>query len=217
MHHPGPSLFKVASRLNLEWLGWRRVIGLEGGEGEYMLLMILCRLGWAEIHSTPTSFVRHMEHKCTLNGSDMTPCTLDFFCWDQLQPLLYYRVEKTSPSTCLFRLMLQLPLYPVHHRLPIIISFMFQVRQGSQDFQLNPVHHQPPITISLTVCCSFLHIQSITCHCYTVIILMLQASQGSQLFNYIQSITSYLAPPICAVYLLAIFWPRERTRAPYIS
>ena len=36
----------------------------------------------------------------------------------------------------------------------------------------------------------------------------MQASQGSQLFNYIQSITSYLAPPICAVYLLAIFWPR---------
>ena len=37
---------------------------------------------------------------------------------------------------------------------------------------------------------------------------IIQASQGSQLFNYIQSITSYLAPPICAVYLLAIFWPR---------
>merc|ERR1719195_1282403 len=32
---------------------------------------------------------------------------------------------------------------------------------------------------------------------------IIQASQGSQLFNYIQSITSYLAPPICAVYLLA--------------
>jgi len=37
---------------------------------------------------------------------------------------------------------------------------------------------------------------------------IIQASQGSQLFNYIQSITSFLAPPICAVYLLAIFWPR---------
>ena len=36
----------------------------------------------------------------------------------------------------------------------------------------------------------------------------MQASQGSQLFNYIQSITSFLAPPICAVYLLAVFWPR---------
>jgi hypothetical protein len=46
---------------------------------------------------------------------------------------------------------------------------------------------------------------------------MLQASQGSQLFNYIQSITSYLAPPICAVYLLAIFWPRERTHFSSVS
>ena len=37
---------------------------------------------------------------------------------------------------------------------------------------------------------------------------IINASQGSQLFTYIQSITSYLAPPICAVYLLAVFWPR---------
>merc|ERR1719244_1724108 len=37
---------------------------------------------------------------------------------------------------------------------------------------------------------------------------IIQASQGSQLFNYIQSITSFLSPPICAVYLLAVFWPR---------
>ena len=37
---------------------------------------------------------------------------------------------------------------------------------------------------------------------------IINASQGSQLFNYIQSITSYLAPPICAAYLLAMFWPR---------
>ena len=37
---------------------------------------------------------------------------------------------------------------------------------------------------------------------------IINASQGSQLFVYIQSITSYLAPPICAIYLLAIFWTR---------
>jgi hypothetical protein len=30
----------------------------------------------------------------------------------------------------------------------------------------------------------------------------------SELFNYIQSVTSYLAPPICAVYLLAVLWSR---------
>ncbi|XP_014663590.1 PREDICTED: sodium/glucose cotransporter 4-like [Priapulus caudatus] len=37
---------------------------------------------------------------------------------------------------------------------------------------------------------------------------VIQASKGSQLFVYIQSITSYLAPPVCAVYVLAIFWKR---------
>lgn len=33
---------------------------------------------------------------------------------------------------------------------------------------------------------------------------IIQANQGSRLFDYIQSITSYLAPPICAIYVLAI-------------
>ena len=37
---------------------------------------------------------------------------------------------------------------------------------------------------------------------------IIQAFQGAQLFVYIQSISSFLAPPICAVYLLAMFWPR---------
>ena len=31
---------------------------------------------------------------------------------------------------------------------------------------------------------------------------------SNELFHYIQSVTSYLAPPICAVYLLALFWKR---------
>ena len=30
----------------------------------------------------------------------------------------------------------------------------------------------------------------------------------SELFHYIQSITSYLAPPVCAVYVLAVLWKR---------
>uniref|UniRef100_A0A0P4WD78 Sodium/glucose cotransporter 4 n=1 Tax=Scylla olivacea TaxID=85551 RepID=A0A0P4WD78_SCYOL len=37
---------------------------------------------------------------------------------------------------------------------------------------------------------------------------VIQASASGQLFVYIQSITSYLSPPICAIYLLAVFWPR---------
>ncbi len=37
---------------------------------------------------------------------------------------------------------------------------------------------------------------------------VIQNSKGSQLFHYMQSVTSFLAPPICAVYLLGIFVPR---------
>ncbi|KAM9746774.1 sodium/glucose cotransporter 1 isoform 2-T2 [Dama dama] len=37
---------------------------------------------------------------------------------------------------------------------------------------------------------------------------VVQSAQGGQLFDYIQSITSYLGPPIAAVFLLAIFCKR---------
>lgn len=37
---------------------------------------------------------------------------------------------------------------------------------------------------------------------------IVQAAQNSQLFHYIQSVTSYLAPPVCAVYVLAIVFRR---------
>ncbi|XP_067119196.1 sodium/glucose cotransporter 1-like [Centruroides vittatus] len=36
---------------------------------------------------------------------------------------------------------------------------------------------------------------------------IIQTSQ-IELFHYIQSISSYLSPPVCAIYLLAILWPR---------
>ncbi|CAL4067442.1 unnamed protein product [Meganyctiphanes norvegica] len=41
---------------------------------------------------------------------------------------------------------------------------------------------------------------------------VIQSSQNSQLFVYIQSISSFLSPPVCAVYLLAVFW--QRTNEP---
>merc|ERR1719153_28560 len=44
---------------------------------------------------------------------------------------------------------------------------------------------------------------------------IIQASQGSQLFNYFQSITSFLSPPICAVYMLAFFWPRTNEQGAF--
>ena len=37
---------------------------------------------------------------------------------------------------------------------------------------------------------------------------IIQSSQNSQLFVYTQSVTSYLAPPVGAVYVLALFWSR---------
>ena len=37
---------------------------------------------------------------------------------------------------------------------------------------------------------------------------IIEAAQGSQLFDYIQSITSYLAPPICAIFVLGVAWGR---------
>jgi Na+/proline symporter len=37
---------------------------------------------------------------------------------------------------------------------------------------------------------------------------IINSNPSSQLFTYIQSVTSYLAPPICAVFILAIVWPR---------
>ncbi|XP_050731736.1 sodium/glucose cotransporter 5-like [Eriocheir sinensis] len=37
---------------------------------------------------------------------------------------------------------------------------------------------------------------------------VIQNTGSSQLFTYIQSISSFLAPPIAAVFILAVFWPR---------
>lgn len=37
---------------------------------------------------------------------------------------------------------------------------------------------------------------------------VVQSAQSGQLFDYIQSITSYLTPPIAAVFMLAIFCKR---------
>ena len=32
--------------------------------------------------------------------------------------------------------------------------------------------------------------------------------RGGELFNYIQNVTAFIAPPVCAVYVLALFLPR---------
>lgn len=47
---------------------------------------------------------------------------------------------------------------------------------------------------------------------------VVQAAQGGQLFDYIQAISSYLAPPVSAVFVLALFVPRvnEKVCAAYL-
>ncbi|KAH9378476.1 hypothetical protein HPB48_005685 [Haemaphysalis longicornis] len=42
---------------------------------------------------------------------------------------------------------------------------------------------------------------------------VIEASSGSQLFDYIQSVSSFLAPPVCAVYVLAIAWARTNEQS----
>ncbi|NWW77207.1 SC5AA protein, partial [Climacteris rufus] len=44
---------------------------------------------------------------------------------------------------------------------------------------------------------------------------ILQSSSGGQLYVYIQAVTSYLAPPVTAVFILAIFWPRANEQGAF--
>ncbi|XP_046872527.1 sodium/glucose cotransporter 4 [Hypomesus transpacificus] len=44
---------------------------------------------------------------------------------------------------------------------------------------------------------------------------IIQSANSGQLFDYIQAITSYLAPPITTVFLLAIFWPRANEQGAF--
>lgn len=66
--------------------------------------------------------------------------------------------------------------------------------------------------------CSWMH-QNVMLLCHRVFVVVLvvlsimwipvvETAQGSQLFHYIQSIQSFLSPPICAVYVLAVTWKR---------
>lgn len=44
---------------------------------------------------------------------------------------------------------------------------------------------------------------------------IIEKNQGSRLFDYIQAITSYLAPPVCAIYVLAIFTERTNEQGAF--
>ncbi|XP_014772047.1 sodium/glucose cotransporter 4 [Octopus bimaculoides] len=38
-----------------------------------------------------------------------------------------------------------------------------------------------------------------------------------QMFNYIQSVTSYLAPPVCAIFVLGVFWKRTNELGAFVG
>ncbi|KAK1874802.1 Sodium/glucose cotransporter 4 [Dissostichus eleginoides] len=44
---------------------------------------------------------------------------------------------------------------------------------------------------------------------------VIQTANSGQLFDYIQSVTSFLAPPITAVFLMAILWPRANEQGAF--
>ncbi|OXB81915.1 UNVERIFIED_CONTAM: hypothetical protein H355_015112 [Colinus virginianus] len=44
---------------------------------------------------------------------------------------------------------------------------------------------------------------------------ILQSSGGGQLYVYIQAVTSCLAPPVTAVFILAVFWPRANEQGAF--
>ncbi|XP_066833845.1 sodium/mannose cotransporter SLC5A10 isoform X3 [Anser cygnoides] len=44
---------------------------------------------------------------------------------------------------------------------------------------------------------------------------ILQSSSGGQLYVYIQAVTSSLAPPVTAVFVLAVFWPRANEQGAF--
>ena len=46
---------------------------------------------------------------------------------------------------------------------------------------------------------------------------IIQSSQNSELFQYIQSVTSFLSPPVCAVYILSMFWDRTTEQGAFWS
>lgn len=46
---------------------------------------------------------------------------------------------------------------------------------------------------------------------------IIESSANSELFQYIQSVTSFLAPPVCAVYVLALFWGRTNEQGAFWS
>ncbi len=46
---------------------------------------------------------------------------------------------------------------------------------------------------------------------------IIRAAQGSRLFDYIQAVQSFLAPPVAACYLLGVLWKRINEEVIYFK
>ncbi len=69
-------------KLQVDWIPSSLTGGMGAlGGGGHIIPHGQCRVVF---HSTPASFVWHIGHKCTLDGSVRTACTQHFFCRVQL-------------------------------------------------------------------------------------------------------------------------------------
>jgi hypothetical protein len=46
---------------------------------------------------------------------------------------------------------------------------------------------------------------------------IIRVAQGSRLFDYIQAVQSFLAPPVAACYLLGVLWKRTNEEVNYMK
>lgn len=74
------------------------------------------------------------------------------------------------------------------------------------------MNHQPPPHPHISLLLIFPVLTRVWVLCIVAVsicwIPVVQAAQSGQLFDYIQSVSSYLAPPIASVFLLAVFVKR---------
>lgn len=69
-----------------------------------------------------------------------------------------------------------------------------------------PAHH---LFLFLSIVLAGFRIFILVLMCISLVwIPVIQTANSGQLFDYIQSVTSFLAPPITAVFVMAVFWPR---------
>lgn len=64
------------------------------------------------------------------------------------------------------------------------------------------------ITLFWSFFCVFRIVTVILVVISVVWIPILQSANSGQLYVYIQSVTSYLAPPVTAIFVMAVFWKR---------